>query len=136
MRDFVILRVFLSQGEITKFKFVLTKCWCIWTRAHGNERYTCLSHKKIDTFAKPSEIARLSTWYIYLISLWKWNIFWFSGTPVRITAGRVMPNEIDPLSKRNFPLCMSSIQNIHTTPRIHTKTISDQFDFLKRSTKI
>ena len=52
------------------------------------------------------------------------------------TAGRVMPNEIDPLSKRNFPLCMSSIQNIHTTPRIHTKTISDQFDFLKRSTKI
>merc|ERR1712083_1143706 len=26
------------------------------------------------------------------------------------TAGRVMPNEIDPLSKRNFPLCMSSIQ--------------------------
>jgi len=31
------------------------------------------------------------------------------------TAGRVMPNEIDPLSKRNFPLCMSSIQNILTS---------------------
>merc|ERR1719273_2158467 len=31
------------------------------------------------------------------------------------TAGRVMPGEIDGLSKRNFPLCMSTIQNILTS---------------------
>ena len=31
------------------------------------------------------------------------------------TAGRVMPHEIDGLSKRNFPLCMSTIQNILTS---------------------
>ena len=29
------------------------------------------------------------------------------------TAGRVLPNEVDGLSKRNFPLCMSSIQVHH-----------------------
>ena len=31
------------------------------------------------------------------------------------TAGRVMPVEIEGLSKRNFPLCMSTIQNILTS---------------------
>ena len=31
------------------------------------------------------------------------------------TAGRVMPGEIDGLAKRNFPLCMSTIQNILTS---------------------
>ena len=46
-----------------------------------------------------------------------------------------MPNEIDPLSKRNFPLCMSSIQNILTSTHgikvTHIKITSDKFDSLK-----
>ena len=31
------------------------------------------------------------------------------------TAGRVMPGEVEGLSKRNFPLCMATIQQVLTT---------------------
>jgi hypothetical protein len=49
-------------------------------------------------------------------------------------ADRVLPAQIDPLSKQNFPLCMKSMQDVlSTTHHIKYKVGGLKSDFLTKS---